>query len=90
VRKLRMPSGDQDGAGPVQTWAPGSGQYGSGEDVGRLDYAGRRSRLNAAGRPAEPFGARPKICPGEMLYKPLIRMIHYASVGGADLRKEAS
>jgi hypothetical protein len=41
-------------------------------------------------RPLSAFGARPKIWPGEMLYKPLIRMIHYASVGGADLRKEAS
>jgi hypothetical protein len=41
-------------------------------------------------RPLSAFGARPKIWPGEMLYTPLIRMIHYASVSGAYLRKEAS
>jgi hypothetical protein len=40
--------------------------------------------------PLSSFGARPKIRPGEMLYMPLIRKIRYASVGGADLRKEAS
>jgi hypothetical protein len=35
------------------------------------------------------FGAWPKIWPGEWLHLPLIRLSRYASVGGADLRKEA-
>jgi hypothetical protein len=39
---------------------------------------------------ANPFGVRPKIGRAKWLYTPLIRMFRYASVGGADLRKEAS